>query len=178
MNDIANRYDQVPYQSLSVPYTHPDRLATVATLLGLQPAPVERCRVLELGCASGGNIVPMAAQLTSSTFLGVDLSQRQVAAGRKILADLGLTNVELLHTDLRDLGSEVGTFDYIITHGVYSWVEPAIRDALLSLVKASLAEQGVAYISYNTLPGWHLRSIVRDAMRFHGEAFCRPGPTG
>lgn len=55
-----NTYDEVPYESYPYPQTHPDRIATIATILGISPAPVERCRVLELGCASGGNLIPMA----------------------------------------------------------------------------------------------------------------------
>lgn len=72
-------YDEVPYESYPFAQTHPDRLATVATLLGLRPAPVEQCRVLELGCAGGGNLIPMALTLPESTFVGIDLSARQIA---------------------------------------------------------------------------------------------------
>src|SRR5262245_30775067 len=89
----ATSYDDVPYDSLPVAQTHPDRLATVATLFGMRPTPTDRCQVLELGCAAGGNLIPMALALPRSRFLGIDLSGRQVADGQKIVATLGLVNI-------------------------------------------------------------------------------------
>ena len=74
-------YDDLPYPSLSYAQTHPDRLASMATLLGLEPAPVERCRVLDVGCAVGGNIIPMAYALPNSEFVGIDYSGRQIDIG-------------------------------------------------------------------------------------------------
>ena len=88
-------YDQVPYPSLSYSQSHPDRLATVATLLGMSPTPVNRCRVLELGCASGGNLIPMAYGLPESDFVGIDNSARQIAEGQAMVKTLGLKNVTL-----------------------------------------------------------------------------------
>src|SRR5690349_9399384 len=95
-------YDEVPYPSLAYPQTHPDRLATVATLFGMRPPPVERCRVLEVGCAGGGNLLPMAEGLPGGTFVGVDLSARHVAAGQAALEATGLRNVTLRQADLLD----------------------------------------------------------------------------
>src|SRR5262245_55909651 len=102
MPDAAARtsYDEVPYESLPFAQTHPSRLATVATLFGLTPAPVGRCRVLELGCAAGGNIIPMAEALPGSEFVGVDLSARQVADGERLLRKTGLGNVSLRHASI------------------------------------------------------------------------------
>src|SRR5437016_14382236 len=97
-----NSYDEVPYPSSAYPETHPDRLATLATLLGMRPAPVERCRVLELGCAGGGNLIPMAEGLPESTFVGIDLSARQVAAGQTVIQHLGLRNVTLRQVNLAE----------------------------------------------------------------------------
>lgn len=161
-------YDDLPYESLPLPQTHPDVLCTAATLLGLRPAPVDRCRVLELGCASGGNLIPMALTLPGSQFVGVDLSPAQVAAGEAALAALGHQgNVRLLAADLLTLGEDLGPFDYIICHGVYSWVPEPVRDQILRLCSRHLAPMGVAYISFNTYPGWHKRQPVRDMMRYH-----------
>lgn len=166
-------YDALPYPSLPVAQTHPERLATAVTLLGMKPAPVDRCRVLELGCASGGNLLPMAAALPGSRFLGVDLSARQVEVGQALLAESGLTNVELRLADLTTLlddppdGPALGEFDYILAHGVYSWVPQHVQEALLELCRRRLAPQGLAYISYNTLPGFYRRQPIRDMMRYH-----------
>ena len=79
--------------------------------------------------------------------------------------------------DLLDAGPELGTFDYIVCHGVFSWVTPKVQQGILALIALTLAPTGLAHVSYNTYPGWHMRSIVRDAMLFHidGEVDPREG---
>ena len=160
-------YEVVPYKGRPAGESHPDTLATIATLFGLKPSSVPQARVLEIGCASGENLVPMAAELPEGRFLGIDSSERQVAEGRATIEAAGLGNVELRRMDLRDAGPELGTFDYIVCHGVFSWVTPEVQRGILSLIAATLAPAGLAYVSYNTYPGWHMRGIVRDAMLFH-----------
>lgn len=167
-------YDEVPYESHPFAQTHPDRLRTVATLLGMRPAPASRCRVLELGCAGGGNLIPMALGLPDSTFLGVDLSRRQVAEGQRLVDILGLKNVELRQLDIQAVNADFGRFDYIICHGVYSWVPPAVQDKILEICAQNLAPNGVAYVSYNTYPGWHLRGMIRAMMCYHARHFTTP----
>jgi methyltransferase-like protein/SAM-dependent methyltransferase len=167
-------YDVVPYESNVFPQSHPDRLATIATLLGMRPAAVTRCRVLELGAASGGNVIPMAAGLPDSTFLGIDLSKRQVETGQKLIEKVGLKNVELRQLDFRDVGKDLGQFDFIVCHGVYSWVPTEVQDKLMSICAENLAPRGVAYVSYNTFPGWHMRGIIRDVMLYHAKQFSDP----
>lgn len=167
-------YDDVPYDMLAHPESHPDRLATMATLLGFAPPPVERCRVLELGCAAGGNLIPMALALPESTFVGIDYSPRQVEQGNEILAALGLKNIELQPRDLLDVPDDFGPFDYVISHGVYSWIPPRVQDKLLSICKHSLAPGGLAFVSYNAFPGWHLRGMVRELMAYHVRAETAP----
>jgi methyltransferase-like protein/ubiquinone/menaquinone biosynthesis C-methylase UbiE len=160
-------YDEVPYPSHPFAQTHPDHLATLATLLGLRPPPADRCRVLELGCASGGNLLPMALALPDSSFLGIDLSAEQIGQGSKTVAALGLKNVELRHLGILDVDDSFGEFDYIICHGVYSWVPREVQDKILAICARHLAPDGVGYVSYNTHPGWHLRGMVRSMMNYH-----------
>lgn len=160
-------YDEVPYPNYTYPQTHPDRLATLATLFGMQPAPVEHCRVLELGCGDGSNLLPMAFGLPDSEFVGVDLASQAIANGNARSAALGLKNIELRRLDLMEIGTEIGPFDYIIVHGLYSWIPPAARDKILAICRSSLNPQGVAYISYNAYPGCHLREITRQIILFH-----------
>ena len=112
--ELQASYDEFPYLSLAFPQSHPDRLATVARLHRLLPAPVGECRVLEIGCAAGGNLIPMAAALPRSRFLGIDFSAVQVRAGLADVAALGLANIDLEQVDLRDFGEASGVFDYII----------------------------------------------------------------
>jgi SAM-dependent methyltransferase len=164
-------YDALPYTGEAYPQTHPSALFSAAWLLGMSPADPASCRVLEIGCADGTNLIAMAAGLPGSTFVGIDGSGVQIAAGQALIAETGLPNVTLQAADLRDLTGEEGGFDYIIAHGVYSWIAPDARSALLALCRSRLAPQGVAYISYNALPGWHTCRIVRDLMRYHAGRF-------
>jgi methyltransferase-like protein/SAM-dependent methyltransferase len=163
----ATSYDDVPYPTLCYTQSHPDRLATCGRLLGLTSAPVERCRVLELGCASGGNLLPMAASLRDSQFVGIDLSPHQVEQATLAVTTLGLTNVAFFAMDIRDVTPAMGTFDYVIAHGVYSWVPPDVRDCLLTVCARNLAPHGIAYVSYNTFPGWHMYQGLREMMLYH-----------
>jgi methyltransferase-like protein/cyclopropane fatty-acyl-phospholipid synthase-like methyltransferase len=167
-------YDEVPYESKPLYATHPDCLAVAARLREI-PAPLaSQCRVLELGCAGGGNLIPLAYALPESRFVGVDLSQRQIDDGRRIYQRLGLANIELQAASIAEIGESWGKFDYIICHGVFSWVPPAIQDHILWIARHLLTEHGVAYISYNTNPGWRLKSAVRELMRYHADRFDDP----
>jgi methyltransferase-like protein/SAM-dependent methyltransferase len=164
-------YDELPYPSFPFAQTHPDRLATLATLLGLKPARADRCWVLELGCAAGGNLIPLASAFPQSTFLGLDLSGEQISSGKKTIDELGLKNITLERRNITDIGDRFGEFDFIICHGVYSWVPRAVQDKILKVYKQCLAREGVGFISYNTYPGWHMRGMVRAMMGLHDRRF-------
>jgi methyltransferase-like protein len=169
-------YESLPYPSVPLSQSHPERSATAATLLGMSPAAVENCRVLELGCASGGNLLPLSISLPNSRFLGIDLSERQIAEGQSTITQLGLKNVELRVANLLEIverGLPLGEFDYIICHGVYSWVKEPVQRAILELCRRHLRPQGVAYISYNTYPGFYKRQPIRDLMLFHIDKSAR-----
>ncbi len=168
---VENAYDALPYMSMAFPQTHPDRLAVIARLFGMTTAPLARCRVLELGCASGGNLIPMALDLPEASFLGIDLSGRQIADGKATIAKAGLSNVELRQMDIMDVDKSLGTFDYIIAHGVFSWVPTHVQEQMFRVCAQNLAPNGVAYVSYNTYPGWHMRGMIRDMMRYHVKSF-------
>ena len=170
----ASTYDAVPYSVGAFPQTHPDRLATIATLFRMRPAPPQRCRVLELGCASGGNLIPMAWAMPESTFVGVDLSARQIADGRAVVGELALRNLDLRAASITDLGPELGEFDYVLAHGVYSWVPLAVQEAILDVCRDHLAPHGVAYVSYNCYPGWHARGAIREMLWYHTGRFTDP----
>lgn len=166
MTQPASTYDELPYSDRAFVQAHPDRLAVVGALHGLTPAPVDRCRVLELGCGAGGHLLPMAAVLPESRFVGIDLSARQIAQGLAIVERLGLANVELRRQDLMDFDAGEGSFDYVLCHGVYSWVPPPVQDRILAICRRGLAPRGLATISYNVYPGWHVSGAVRDILRY------------
>lgn len=160
-------YDEVYYPGHVYGLTHPNHLATIASVYGMQPAPISCCRVLELGCGVGGNLLPMAFQYPGSEFIGVDLSGVTIERGQRNIATLGLSNIKLLHCDIMNVDASFGQFDYIIAHGVYSWVPPAVREKMMTIFKLNLAPQGVCYVSYNAHPFSHLRDMVRDMMQYH-----------
>jgi methyltransferase-like protein len=160
-------YDDVLYPSSPFAQTHPDRLATLAILFGMDPAPLPHCRVLEVGCGNGENLIPMAFQYPTAEFLGIDAAGMAIHAGNQEIATLGLANLRLQHRDIMDAAPDLGAFDYVIAHGFYSWVPEPVRDRLFAIVQASLAPQGVAFVSYNALPGGRLRQMFREMMVFH-----------
>ena len=138
---LAHRYDEIPYDALPHRATHPGRMATVAALVGHVAADPDRCSVLEVGCSSGSNLIAMAVSLPAARFVGCDLSPRAIAEGRRTIEALALTNVTLVEGDLAALPSEHGVFDFIVAHGVYSWVPAHVRDGLLALADARLRGQ-------------------------------------
>lgn len=166
-NDVQQTiYSELGYKSMSFPYTTPATLEAYAALVGISAPNPKTARVLELGATYGGNIISQALFNPDATFVGIELSQEQVEKGNEVIANAGLTNVSLVQSDIASIGSEIGTFDYIIAHGVYSWVDDGVKDALLRLIDEHLAEDGIAYISYNTYPGWHTMDEVRQLMMF------------
>jgi methyltransferase-like protein/trans-aconitate methyltransferase len=163
----GNEYDQLPYPSMPFAYTQPAHLAALTALFGVEAPAADTARVLELGCASGGNIIPLAARFPNASFLGIDLSQRQIDDGRRRIAAVGLSNVEIRQGDLAKIKSFGEAFDYVICHGVFSWVPKVVQRAIFQICSKNLATNGIATISYNVLPGWHLRRVVRDICLHH-----------
>jgi methyltransferase-like protein/2-polyprenyl-3-methyl-5-hydroxy-6-metoxy-1,4-benzoquinol methylase len=165
LDRLRASYDEAPYESYAHARSAPGQLAAIAWLFGLDTPEVDTARVLEVGCAAAGNLIPFAAMHPRASAVGIDLAPVHVAQGRERVRALGLDNVELLDGDITqvDLSSR-GPFDFIICHGVYSWVPDDVQDAILAVCSSLLADTGVAYVSYNTYPGWKAKEIVRDAM--------------
>ena len=161
---MPNTYDQVLYPSKAFQDTHPDRLATVATLHGLEP-PTGDCRVLEVGCGDGSNLIPLAVALPHCHFTGIDLAARPIEIGQATIARLGLANIELHAANILDFPAPAAPFDYILAHGFCSWVPPFVLDAFFTLCQRHLSPHGVVYTSYNTYPQGHLREATRRILR-------------
>jgi methyltransferase-like protein/cyclopropane fatty-acyl-phospholipid synthase-like methyltransferase len=166
-----NSYDEVPYVSHPYAATSPYHLHTIGTLFGMNPPKIETARILELGCAAGGNLIPHAINFPKANFLGVDLSKVQIDEANKHVAALSLKNIEFRHCSITDIDESFGKFDYIICHGVISWVPKLVQDKILEVSNKNLSENGIAYISYNTLPGWNMIRTIRDMMLYHSSMF-------
>lgn len=160
-------YDAVQYPSHAYEATHPDQIYTMARLFHMQPKLPDEASVLELGCASGGNLIPIALQLPRAKFVGVDLSSKQIAQAKATVNRLQLSNINFRAEDFRNIDESYGSFDYIICHGVFSWVPPAAQHRILEICRERLAPEGVAYISYNAYPGWFMRGMIREMMLYH-----------
>lgn len=167
-------YDVVQYDSFPYKQTHPNHLFTVGSLFGLHPKPFKQARILELGCASGGNIIPMACSAPHAKFVGIDLSQKQIEAGQNVITALNLKNIVLEKRSIMDFGATDGLFDYILCHGVFSWVDKETQDKIFSICKQNLSEQGIVFISYNALPGWNMVKSIRDMMNYHIQYLSDP----
>jgi SAM-dependent methyltransferase len=165
MEDILReRYDAVPYRHGAIPVSHPARIGEIGRIHGLDCAPPDRCRVLELGCAEGMNLLPLAERFPRSEFVGVDFSPVQIATGESARAACKLENARLVCADLRTFEPEPESFDYVIAHGVYSWASDDVKDRVLAICSSALRPNGLAYVSYNTLPGWSLLAGLRKVL--------------
>lgn len=163
------RYDTIRYPSYVFRHFRPDIISAMAVLHGVRPRSVSGCRVLELGCGDGASLLSIATSMPASTCVGIDLSKDRIEEANEAAGRIGVPNIEFHNMDVMDFDPDrLGEFDFIVAHGLYSWVPPAVREKVLWIYERSLAPQGVGYISYNAFPGWHLRQIVRDACRFAG----------
>lgn len=166
VSNIKNSYDDLMYESGAFSQTAINNLEARARLMGLQPAPAANAKVLELGCSMGGNIITQALYYPDAEFVGIDLSGRQVAQGNAIIERMGLENVRLEEKDILTIDESFGKFDYIIVHGIWSWVPDTVKDKIFSICRNNLTEHGIAYISYNVYPGWKRQEQLRDIMQF------------
>ncbi|AGA33843.1 Methyltransferase [Thioalkalivibrio nitratireducens DSM 14787] len=167
MPETIRGYDEIPYESFPITETHPDRLAAIGQLFGLKAPDPRRARVLELGCAAGGNLLPVAWFLPESRCVGIELSREQALRGKSLAEAMDLNNLTLEHRDILDFPLAGEAFDYIVAHGVFSWVPENVREHILALCGSRLAPGGIAYISYNTLPGGRQRAMLRDMFLHH-----------
>ena len=159
-------YKELGYKSYPFPFTTPAYLEAYGALVGLNSPPAKTARVLELGATYGGNIISQAVYNPEATFVGIELSQDQVEKGNQIISDAKLDNVSLIQGNILNFEESMGTFDYIIAHGFYSWISDEMKNKLLNIISSHLADNGIAYVSYNTYPGWHTMEEVRQLMLF------------
>jgi SAM-dependent methyltransferase len=170
---LRDSYDEVRYPSLPRKQSHPAFISALARIAGVVLPPVEGWRVLEIGCGDGSNILPLAFDYPEGKFVGLDRALNPVETGRALASRLQLANIELYAADLLEWEPD-GEFDYIIAHGIYSWVPKEIRERILKICSVALKPLGVAFISYNALPGCYFRRYAGDFLRFHVRRLADP----
>lgn len=159
----ADPYDEMPYRSLPIEWSAPARLSIASLLHGGPRSPPGAYRVLELGCADGANLLPLACYASESEFVGIDGARSQIRLAQSRKSELRLSNSEFIESDFLSANEKLhGQFDYIIAHGVFSWVSPVVRDALFDLSAQRLRHGGLLYLNYNAKPGWNIRGTIRD----------------
>ena len=163
---MANSYDEVRYPSFPLHQSHPAFISALSAIAGLELPPVERWSVLEIGCGDGSNILPLAFDYPEGRFVGIDRALNPIKAGWSLAERLRLANIELLDADLLAWQPE-REFDCIIAHGIFSWVSAEVREKIFRICSSALKPRGVAFISYNALPGCHFRRFAWDFLRFH-----------
>ena len=169
---VIATYESTPYTSRAFKASSPLRLEAISALFGFKSKELGGCRVLELGCSFGANIIYAALNAPSAEFVGIDISPVHIQKAQKIAKDIGAKNLEFLEADICEIIADekalksLGKFDYIIAHGLYSWVDDRVKDALFMLISKTLSQNGLAYVSFNAYPGWKQRDILRDLMLF------------
>jgi methyltransferase-like protein/2-polyprenyl-3-methyl-5-hydroxy-6-metoxy-1,4-benzoquinol methylase len=166
-SEASTSYDILPYPPYSFPATHIGRLGAIGRVFGLPTVDPAKSRVLELGCGVGVNIMAMAQLFPEAEFVGIDASQKQIDTGLEAIKSTGLKNVRLIAADFSKLEEDLGKFDYILVHGIYSWVPDSVKESILSIGSKNLNPGGVTYVSYKCLPGWGMRGALRDMMLMH-----------
>ena len=166
-----NTYSELLYKSNPFNYTIPSLLEAHGKLYGLNPKDSRKARVLELGSSFGGNIITQALYNSEAEFIGIDLTAEQVKKGNEVIEKIGLKNIKLIEKNILDINEDFGKFDYIIVHGVFSWVPEIVKEKILKICNENLTEEGIAYISYNTYPGWKEPDKIREMMLYANKYF-------
>jgi methyltransferase-like protein/ubiquinone/menaquinone biosynthesis C-methylase UbiE len=164
--------DELPYTSRPMPYTHPHHLATIGQIFAMQAEKPRR--VLELACSDGSNILGIAQSLPQTECWAIDKSQSKIANARKLAKQAKLHNIHFKVMDILEIDSNIGQFDYIIVHGIYSWATTEVKQKILQLCKQLLSKNGIAYVSYDTSPAGDSKRLVRQMLRYHSMGMKKP----
>lgn len=163
-------YNSLPYNFHADIRTHPARIATLGHFYGMSPKPLEQSRILDIGCAEGANVLPIAENYPNCKIIAFDNAKKQIETANRIKGALGLTNIDFFQADIAkpDLGDE--PFDYILAHGFLSWIPRHLHSCLFKCIKRYLAPQGIALVTFNTYPGWHSKWALRDFLLTYTDA--------
>lgn len=165
MREAERDYDSLTYTTRSNRQCQPENLWIAGHLLGFSAPAPDRARVLEIGCGVGTDLLAFGLAFPNASAVGIDISGVQIEIATNRAKRLGVSSVEFQKHDLTDLPDDFGEFDYIIAHGLYSWVPAEVRESLMQVVRRHLAPHGMAMVSFNALPRWGGRSVSRRLMQ-------------
>ncbi|WP_051906495.1 class I SAM-dependent methyltransferase [Methylomarinum vadi] len=153
---VGNYYD---FQS-------PVLLNYIAGLNGMNPPDnLQNFDYCELGCGKGVTLNLLADANPDSHFIGIDFNESHIQAARQQAEDCDIKNVRYFPYSFDQLDQkDLPEFDYIVLHGVYSWISPELRGHIVNFIRRKLKPGGVVMVSYNALPGKALDKILRDMM--------------
>ena len=169
MNDQAEgsrfAYDKVAYPAAVVDALAPDRLRATALLHGWRAPEPATASVLEIGCGVGLNLIAFASVTPDARAVGFDLAAEAIDRGRSLVEVCGLRNVDLHVGDAMTYPRDGEKFDYVVCHGVLSWVPEAVRIAIIELMSARLAPGGLGYLSFDCLPAAAAKASIVPFLR-------------
>jgi SAM-dependent methyltransferase len=143
-------------------------LDAVLALRGIVPprSNGEQFTYVDLGCGDGLGLILTAALHPQGHFIGVDIMPDHVARGQAMIDQIGLTNISLRCSSFSEqMAMADGRADYVVAHGVLTWVSPENQTALMDLTAKWLRPGGVFTLSYNALPGWAERTPFQALVR-------------
>lgn len=185
MSDLAGYVTDVPYVYGFKPMLAPAWLDLVALIGGVKsPARDSGFAWCDLGCGQGVTAAILAATHLKGAFYGIDAMPAHIEHAKRLAAEADAPNAYFHAADFAAAGVlPLPRFDYIVMHGVYSWVGAPVRGQLRRFIDAHLKSGGLVYVSYNALPGWTgdlpFQHLVRElaanlsgnsAARFDGAA--------
>jgi len=167
-------YDEIPYPSSAHVRTDPSKLAAVIKTMGYEPPPPLTAKILDLGCGDGLNALTLASIMPESFVVGVDLSSVQVAKGEALRKAAGIENARIEVGDVFTMPLDGETYDYILIHGVYSWVPQVVALQMLKLVAARLKPGGICYVSYDGHTLGPFKTALNRLLRRATDAYDDP----
>lgn len=164
----------IPYLRDFKPMQAPAWLDHAALVNGV--APPERgggFAWCDLGCGQGVTAAILAATHPRGVFYGIDAMPAHIDHAQHLAAEAGIANARFEAADFADAAErDYPPFDYIVAHGVYSWIDPASQAALRRFIDRHLKPGGLVYLSYNAMPGWARDLPFQHLLRALGETFA------
>jgi len=167
-------YDENPYPSFFHPSTNPARIGAVVKAMGLVPPPTANARILDVGCGDGLNAMTIGMAFPGASVEAFDLSTVQIARGLALCEGAGIRNVTLSACGLSDFPDHGSRYDYIIAHGLYSWISEPVAGDLLALIRERLAPGGIAILSHDTPPLGAMKASLIEFLRAYTDGITEP----